>query len=284
MEYHSFSEADIPALHKTHNLAFSDYSVDMQMPEEVMRRNWLHNGVRLDLSMGAWTEGELVGFIMNGIGDWQGRLTAYDAGTGVVPAHRGRGVAGDLFRAAVPLLKGAGVTQYLLEVIQSNEPALKVYRGLGMRETRALDCLRCPPERRPAAGPVPAPAEVRKLETPDWVLLRTFWDWEPSWQNSVAALERHAGPRTVLGAFCDGRCTGYLVVGPGGGIPQFAVERAWRRRGIGRQLLAAAWERVPQDRPLTMINVDAGAKDTLAFLAAQGFESFTGQFEMVMDL
>jgi ribosomal protein S18 acetylase RimI-like enzyme len=284
MEYRCLTEADIPALHRTHNLAFSDYSVNLQMPEEVMRRNWLHNGVRFDLSMGAWADGELAGFILNGIGDWQGRLTAYDAGTGVVPAHRGRGVAGDLFRAAVPLLKAAGVTQYLLEVIRSNAPALKVYRGLGMRETRALDCLRCPPERRLAAESVPAPAQVREIETPDWDSLRAFWDVEPSWQNSIAALERRAGPRTMLGAFRDERCAGYLVVGPGGGIPQFAVSRAWRRRGIGRQLLAAAWECVPPDRSLTMINVDAGASDTLAFLVAHGFESFTGQYEMLMNL
>ena len=222
MEYRSFTEADIPALHATHNLAFSDYSVNMQMPEEVMRRNFLHNGVRLSLSIGAWADGDLVGFIMNGVGDWQGRLTAYDAGTGVVPAHRGHGVARELFRTAVPLLKTAGVTQYMLEVIESNEAALKVYRGLGLHETRALDCLSCPLERRMAAASAPAPAAVAEIETPDWSLLRTFWDWEPSWQNSVAALERRAGPRTVLGAYRDERCIGYLVVGPGGGIPAVA--------------------------------------------------------------
>ena len=65
---------------------------------------------------------------MNALGEWQGKPTAYDAGTGVIPAYRRQGIAEELFTFMVPHLKEASVEQYLLEVLTGNERAVALYQ------------------------------------------------------------------------------------------------------------------------------------------------------------
>ena len=112
------------------------------MSEEQFEQRVKRDGVDLELSAGAFDGERMIGFYMNGRGIWQGKLTAYDAGTGVVPDHRRRGVAEELFEFMVPRLKEFGITQYLLEVMTSNERAVALYRKLGFEEVRTLAVLR----------------------------------------------------------------------------------------------------------------------------------------------
>ena len=62
--------------------------------------NDAHCGLRA-LTRGAFEEDRLVGLFAVGCEGWAGQRTAYDVFTGIVPSHRGRGLAGELFDAAV---------------------------------------------------------------------------------------------------------------------------------------------------------------------------------------
>ena len=77
-------------------------------------------GFNLDLSFGAFNKDQLVGFTLNGIGDWNGKLTAYDTGTGIIKEFRKKGVATKLFNESLPTLRENNISQYLLEVIRTN--------------------------------------------------------------------------------------------------------------------------------------------------------------------
>jgi len=57
------------------------------------------DAVQLEISAGAFAENMPVAFYMNGLGLWQGKQTVYDAGTGVIPEYRGRGIAKELLGA-----------------------------------------------------------------------------------------------------------------------------------------------------------------------------------------
>lgn len=237
----------------------------------------------------------MVGLLLNGVDTWGGQLTAYDAGTGVVPAHRGRGMARAMFRFAVPKLREAGVRRCLLEVIKENEPAIRAYRELGFAPTRELQCLKRPadsPFRAGAAGDAP-PARaserpslrIEDVREPVWDLWSSFWDWQPSWQNSPGSIARLSGRWTTLGAFHEGHCVGYVVFVPSTGrIMQIAVAADWRRRGVGARLLRSVRAQVAADRDLSIINVDETAQETLAFLRAGGFVPTIGQYEMALAL
>ncbi|HKE59843.1 MAG TPA: GNAT family N-acetyltransferase [Pyrinomonadaceae bacterium] len=281
--YRFLTNDDRAALYQCFLAAFSDYLVDMWTTAEQFAQRLTRDGVELELSAGAFVNDEMVGFYMNGIGSWQGVPTVYDAGTGVVPEHRRKGVAQELFNFLLPRLRTAGLNQYLLEVLSNNDPAVTLYRRLGFLESRRLAVFRSPEVLRPdkrAAG-----VEIREIETPDWDLYQTFWDGYPSWQNSIAAINRLTGGRFIAGAFTANECVGYGVMVPAtGSVLQLATARSHRRKGIGSMILRTLQEQVPSAEPLKVNNIDFDLSSALAFYHASGFKLALSQSEMLKQL
>ena len=214
-----------------------------------------------------------------------GKTTVYDAGTGVIPEYRGRGIAKNLFSFIFPRLRENGVEQYLLEVIDSNEPALNLYRQLGFQTQRKLAVLSSNAPLEGRRGAVPDEALIVGIDTPDWELFRSFWDWSPSWQNSVAAIERSISRKVILGACIGGACVGYgIVYVSSGSIAQLAVAKDQRRKGIGTLLLHHLRRAVDSGKPLRVINVDTSSEATMTFYAVSGFSTLVRQDEMIKGL
>jgi ribosomal protein S18 acetylase RimI-like enzyme len=271
--------ADSHSLYECFLDAFSDYQVSLQMTEEQFASRLLRDGVELELSAGAFDGERMIGFYMNAPGIWNGKQTAYDAGTGTVPSYRRQGVAEELFNFIVPRFSERGLTQYLLEVLISNERAVSLYRKLGFVEVRKLAVLR-------SSEPLKSLDDVegvslRRLDEPDWDVFCAYWDGEPTWQNSPDAVERAKDQCEIVGAFAGEDCVGYgIVFKPSGIVMQLAVAPAFRRRGIGRRILAA----LAAGEILKTNNVDEKLKGTLAFYEACGFEIGLRQFEMMKEL
>ncbi|HXQ35085.1 MAG TPA: GNAT family N-acetyltransferase, partial [Anaerolineales bacterium] len=237
MKKRFLTAADFHSLYECFLDAFSDYQVSLQMTEEQFERRIQRDGVELELSVGAFDGEQMIGFYMNARGPWHGKETAYDAGTGVIPSHRRQGVAKDLFEFLTPQLKEHGITQYLLEVLISNERAVSLYRKLGFEEIRSLAVLRSNEPMKPLSDV--EGVSLRRLEEPDWDVFCAYWDREPTWQNSNDAVERIRNHCEIVGAFVDERCVGYgIVFKPSRILMQLAVAQEFRRRGIGRRLLA----------------------------------------------
>ena len=277
--YRLLSESDFDALYACFLEAFSDYQVDMEMSQEQFAQRLARDGVRLEISAAAYDDERMIGFYINGLGEWQEQLTAYDAGTGVVPSHRKRGIGKELFAFLMPRLKENSVSQYLLEVLTSNEPAVALYRKLGFVETRQLAVLR-------TNAPISTPATGVALRTaiqPDWNLFRSFWDGYPSWQNSIAAVERIKDDALIIEVHMDHQCVGYGVVfKPSGNLMQLAVAPGYRRKGIGSAIFVALQNEI--EDVLKINNVDEELKESLAFYKGLGFEVVLRQFEMVKTL
>lgn len=279
LSYRLLSNAGFSSLYKCFLEAFADYQVNMQMSEQEFAQRLTRDGVQMEISVGAFEDDRMIGFYMNGLGDWQGRQTAYDAGTGVIPDYRGRGVAQDAFAFMVSKLKERAVSQYLLEVLSSNERAVALYRKLGFVEVRKLAVLRSqqPLDRLDQLSGV----ELRHIQEPDWKLFESFWDGYPSWQNSIAAVERIPNDRVIIGAHVDGACVGYGVVfRPAANLMQLAVAPAHRRKGIGSRILRA----LSGGETLKVNNIDEELKGMLAFFEANGFKVVLEQFEMSESL
>ena len=72
---------------------------------------------------------------------------------------------------------------------------------------------------------------------------------------------------------------GYAIVFPStGDLPQLAVRREARRRGVGTRLIRAAASIA--EKPLRIINVDVRDEGIAAFLDTLGAQRFIRQIEM----
>lgn len=278
--YRLLSSADSTSLFQCFLEAFSDYQVDMRISREQFEQRLERDGVRLEASAGAFDGSQMVGFYMNAFGEWQGKQTGYDAGTGVIPAYRRQRVAEELFAFMVPRLKEVSVEQYLLEVLTDNHRAVELYRKLGFAETRRLAVFRRSEPVKPLDD-----LWIRRVEKAEWELFKSFWDGYPSWQNSVDAVERVANERVVVCAYEDEECVGYGVAfKPWSSLMQLGVAPAHRRKGIGSRILSTLQREVSATDSLKVSNIDEELKGSLAFYEANGFKMVLEQYEMVKIL
>jgi ribosomal protein S18 acetylase RimI-like enzyme len=283
VDFRFLSHIDPRVLHSTFLQAFSDYVIPMEPSFEQLSDLLMRRGAELNLSIGAFDGDELIGFNLNALDTYRGSLSVYDVATGVIPRWRRRGVTVGMFGFSLPTLRKTGAKNYVLEVIDTNFPAIEAYKSIGFNTSRSLHSFRCNdfPQPRRAGEQI----SIREVD-PEWELFQTFCDWEPSWQNSRNSIQRSQQAKVVLGAYVDNTVVGYgIVFRNSGDIPQFAVKSDYRRQGIGTALLRRLLREVnPACLYARIINIDADAESTLRLVDKLGFRRFLGQLEMQLQL
>lgn len=270
--YHTFIEA------------FSDYVFPFALTEEQFRNHIILNAVDLNRTAGCVEDGELVGFSLNGFGDWNGKATVYDAGTGVIPRCRRRGLSEAMFEMMLPVFERDGIEQFLLEVVTTNTGAIRLYEKLGFATTREFALLQCDRTITLPEG-LAKKVEVRQLEEPDWDVFLEFWSGDPSWQNSVKAIDRSKAKKRIVAAYIDGECAGYVIFSSHfGRIAQIAVDPRFAGRGVGTRLVHAVQEATAPGYSLQVINADKALTDVNKFFTRLGFYERLAQYEMLRPL
>ncbi|NEM96857.1 GNAT family N-acetyltransferase [Pontibacter burrus] len=276
---------DMPEVHQTFLKAFADYFVPIQLTEEQFYTKLKRESIEPTFCVGAYEGANLVGFILTGIGNYNQKPTGYNAGTGVVPEHRGHGLTKKMYDHLLIKLKQSGMEQCLLEVIQENTPALKSYEAIGLKITRSLDCFRAKKDDLLLNVSLPENIKIAQVSKPDWVNYSHFCDVAPTWQNTSGAIVRSPDEKVVLEARDAGdELVGYAAFFPKtGAIAQFAVVPAFRGEGIGKALLKEV-KNLTIAPALMLLNVDTEAVAFISFLKRRNFTRFLGQFEMIMAL
>jgi ribosomal protein S18 acetylase RimI-like enzyme len=264
--------------------AFSDYALPFELDLVRFRNHINLNAIDLNRSVGCFGGGELIGFSLNGFGLWKGKETVYDAGTGVIPSRRRRGASEAMFDFMIPIFKEARAEQILLEVITHNTPAVSLYKKLGFEISRELMFMEAPAALHEGTQPN-TEIEIRPMTAAEIVPLSILWHAEPSWQNSNEAVARSESIKTILGAFIDRQCAGYIVYSKGlGRIAQFVVDTRYRDKGIGSRLLAEMEKELIPGSKMQVINLDTSLTDTIQFFKNRGFQPVLSQYEMIKPL
>ncbi len=285
LEIQSLETVSTDMIWNTFIQAFSDYAEPVTLTHAQFMHMIERRGFDPHLSFGAFEDGCLVGFTLNGIGLWQQKRTAYDTGTGIIKSHRGRGLAEMIFVKSLPVLKENKVTQYLLEVIRKNEKALGLYQKLGFEIMRTFDYYVTPKAQvKVSAKAVYHDIFFEEDKEPDWSVFETFWDMSPSWQNSVEAVLRKKVHFNIVTLRKDGRVAGYGIIEPEtGDIPQLAVDKDFRRQGLGTALLGQLIKKCPGP-VIKLINADTGAQSLKGFADNCGLIPGYGQYEMLLQI
>lgn len=100
------------------------------------------------------------------------------------------------------------IDKLLLEVITTNEPAIKTYKNIGFKIIRELNCY------KGSLNITNNDFAIRVLEAYDWQKLQSFWDLKPSWQNSIIAVEKLKNTNISIGIYDEEKLLGYTIFNP----------------------------------------------------------------------
>ena len=184
ISYQTLEKTDAETLYRAFLEVFSDYTVPMDLSLSQFRQMLQRRGYTPEISVGAFEKEKLVGFVFNGLRGWNGKTTAYDLGTVVVAVYRRRGITSEIISHAKKQFAQKSVDQYLLEVIQSNESAVRLYTRQGFQVCRELTCYTLDRNRFRETSA----CKVENVGVVDLEPLAGFWDFLPSWQNSIASV------------------------------------------------------------------------------------------------
>jgi ribosomal protein S18 acetylase RimI-like enzyme len=275
---------DLDALHQGMQEAFGDYYAPMGLSRGRFTFMLRQRGFDPALSRVVRAGERVLAFwlIATDPDACPGRAYVISAGTCL--DHRGRGLAGELFRAVGTGLTEAGMTELRLEVGQGNTAAERLYAKLGFRPRRELLCYWL--EAAPEPGPVDRRFTLRPVALSELrAAAAACQDWEPSWQNGFRSLERAGEDATVLGVFESEVLLGYgALFEPSGHLAQLAVKRGQRRRELGSAILAQLAARADAPGRLQIVNVDAGDEGSRRFFEAKGAQATVTQTEMTLTL
>jgi ribosomal protein S18 acetylase RimI-like enzyme len=275
MEIKTLSDIQVDDLLTTFNESFSDYLVPLQLTKEQLVSKLRSDRIDLNYSVGTFNENKLVGFILHGVDISRGQKLAYNAGTGVIPSQRGQGLTKKMYEFILPALKADRFNQVVLEVIRENLPAVKTYEKIGFSPLRNLECYR-----GEVSATVSEAVRIEELKHYDWESLQKCWDFHPSWQNAVPAIELVKAANRSYEAFVEEQKVGYIVYNPlSKRVMQFGVNPNYRRKKIGSSLFSFVKE---PGVALTVINVEEGPASQ--FIENIGLKKFATQLEMKLVL
>ena len=261
------------------NLAFSDYLVPFHLTREQLEDKIKSDSIQLEFSVGAFEDDQLIALILHGYDIIDNLKIVYNGGTGVIPTKRENKLTRKLYEYALPILHENDIDKVLLEVITINEPAIKTYKNIGFKITRELNCFK---------GSINIPDttndfQIREMEEYDWEKLRSFWDFQPSWQNNSTAVGKLKPSNVSIGIYDNEKLLGYAIYNPKlKRLHQLAVDKNYRKRGLGRQVLKHISTHYGND--ISIINVDSTSKETLQFLTGIGMNVYIKQYEMELTL
>lgn len=258
------------------NESFSDYIIPLQLTLEQLEIKIATENIQLDLSIGVLDDGKLVGFMLHALNTVEGKLTAYNAATGVIPSCRGQGLVGRMYAVLLERLRPLQVEQLVLEVIEGNTSAIRAYEKMGYHIARKLVCFEGEITNLNSLAQV----EITELKAYNWPAFQAFWDIQPSWQNAIPALEKSILRCRILGAYSEEILVGYLVFNPTSKrVLQLAVKPENRRQGIGTKLIQSMME-YTASTSVYAYNIDDASLETAAFFNSLQFTSDLAQFEM----
>lgn len=253
---------------------FVGYVVPVSVRPEALALRIAREDVDADISEVFFDGGRPAGILLISRRGDRSRISAL----GVGPTIRSRGFGRRVMQGAIEAARRRDERELILEVIDSNARARDLYLALGFQITRTLVGFS-----RAATLPVPdvAPAEECDLGTAVEMLSR-FSDAGPTWQTDPVSFRQAKPP--LIGVALEGKAAA-LVDDSGADVRLygFAVDPAYRNRGLGRSLADALAACYPGRKMYVIENVPAGLFDS--FMQRIGWSKSTlTQSEMSLAL
>ena len=271
----------VEKIHEAFTDAFSEHEVKLDMPLEKLVEMMKTRDLNPDFSVGCFDGDLLVGFILTGYREINGQKLCYDGGTGVIKAYQRKGIGEMLLKELLLILRKKQVDRFVLEVLENNTPAIKLYEKHGFVKTRKLECfeiekheLRTVPDRGFGIS-VTNPATLIRNE-------EIYRLYPPTWQNEIQSVLNVSENYTCISLSCSSKILGYgFIHKTKGDIPQIGILEEWKNWGLEAHLIAELAKHTKSEK-IVVLNVEAEnyLGETLRKL---GFRNTVNQWEMVLE-
>lgn len=266
--FQSLQEVGLEQIARCFNLAFSDYEQSISFTPESLKYYLTASAVDLSLSFGAFCGEEMVGFILNAGGIYNGESVVFDAGTGIVPEHRDKKVFSQLFAFTCGQLQSHGVSRYYLEVLQSNDRAVSIYSKKGFAIRREYSVL-------VASGPKREwDSSVVTVPYGEFVSFATAYSVEPSFEHTTYTVSKN--PQLYEVGYLGEKA--YCIYAKRNGE---IIQMHYNELDALKEVMSMVTEKYPKSMAK---NVDYGCPDVLQMLTQIGYREFLKQYEMVLDI
>lgn len=218
--------------------AFSDYLVPIQSSPAILAHMARADSVDFAASRVAVRAGRAVGAALIARRGWTSRL----AGMALLPEARRQGVGRALMDQLLAEARARQDHAIVLEVIEQNEPAVKLYEACGFKKVRRLTGHAGRPAIPPADVALPSLEEIDPRELATFVAAHALPDLP--WQISPETIA-HAGPPGV--AYRAGP-SAVLISDPAAptvAIRALVTDSNARGAGHSRALLHSVFSRIP---------------------------------------
>lgn len=274
MDIRLLTKDDFKSFHQAFRLAFANNAVQLNPTvDEFEYRIFKKVNIDFDISAAAFDGDDILGFIIHTINIYEGIPTAFNGGTGVIPGFRNQQAGEQLYEYLIPKIRAKFAARILLEVVDTNQKAIRLYEKMGFSFRRSFNCYKM----MDALGD-----DVENVEEGNINEIKSdFADFEPSFIDSLEQLKK--GSEKVLVYKKDDQIVGHIIFQAHvGRISQLSISRLHRGENIGLKLLNAA--QMESIKPLTIMNVPDDEFGFDTFLKKCGFEKQVSQFEMELIL
>ena len=268
--YHfsALQETSLEQIAECFNSAFSDYEQAIHFTPESLKYYLTASAVDLSLSFGAFCGEQLVAIILNASGIYHGQNVVFDAGTGVIPEHRGKKVFSALFDYTCQQLQLCKISKYYLEVLQGNHHAVSIYKKKGFSVQREFSVLA-------ATGAMQSCDErVTSIPYADFDIFATQFSVEPSFEHTLHTINQNPQLYEVL--YLPGQA--YCIYAKRHGA---IVQLHYNDLSALKEVLSALTNRFPSAMAK---NIDFSYGNVLQMLGEIGFVEVTKQYEMEKDI
>ena len=253
--------------------AFENYFVKMPTDKDYYKRRWQAAKVDFNCSYGMFDGEKLVGFIIHAIDKRNGKLTAFNTGTGVIPEYRGKGMVKSIYKHAFNDLAEKGIEKSVLEVITKNDIAVSLYKSIGFNICKTYKCFNGNISIDEALQ-----ADLREVALPDvdWNGLpnQSFYSWDNQ-QESILN-----GDYRYFEVVHNEKPESFFVINPDQNyLAQFDL---LTKENKGWQRLFTAIKKMSVFVKIN--NVDLRLKEKLDGLISVGLENTVDQFEMEINI
>ena len=253
-------------------IAFEGYFVKIPADVDFWRDRYKAARVDFELCFGVFDQEKLVAFIINGIDQQNGLLTAFNTGTGVLPEYRGKQLVDKLYEHALPIFKERGIQKCALEVIQENNRAIRVYERIGFEIKRSMKCFSGDLKTIKAESSVQAVpfVDIKNSENPN----HHFYSWDNCNEALLSAGDIYTSYFVLNN---QQQKIGHFIINPKN---NYVAQLEADEENLG--ILISGIQQITNN--IRINNVDERRTRYIQHLLHHGLENTIDQFEMEMKM